>query len=90
MLSMADIILLSFVISTIALLSWLFLGIFREREYRTHHLFLKHRATFKFLFLPPPETPSASWTEKEKANAHIYRLFVEERGGSSRSLFIGF
>lgn len=91
MLSMADIILLSFVLSTILLLSWLFMGVFREREFGTHHIFLKHRATFKFVFLPPPDgVPNAELTEKQKLNAHIYRLFVEERGGSSRSLFIGF
>lgn len=91
MLSMADIILLSFVVSTILLLGWLFMGVFREREFGTHHIFLKHCATFKFIFLPPPDgVPTSELNEKEKHNAHIYRLFVEERGGSSRSLFIGF
>ena len=90
MLSIADICLLSFVISTLVMFTWLFLGVFREREYGTHHIFLKHRPTMKFLFIPPDESSRDSWGEKEKNQAHLYRLFVEERGGSSRSLFMGF
>ena len=73
--------------SMVLLFVWFFMGVYRDADTHTHHLFLKHRPTFRFVF-KLEETPAV--TEKQKYQVHLYRLFVEERGGYSRSVYLGF
>lgn len=72
---------------------WLFFGIYREKEYGTYHVFLKHRPTLRFFFSSTYRTTISHLSPKEQQalrnKEHYYREFVEERGGSIRSLFIG-
>lgn len=89
MVMMSDSMMVSIAITLAVLFIWLFMGVYREREYFTHHLFLKHRPSIKFFFIPD-DTPPDERNDKQKRQAHLYRLFVEEKNGYARSLFIGF
>jgi hypothetical protein len=75
---------------------WLFLGIFRDREWSEQHLFLKHRPSFKFTFYSPRGEADPSSipghegyiSPKEEAEEQAYIEFVEEHGGYRRSVYI--
>ena len=84
---MTDFMMISVAITLAVMFLWLFMGVYREREYCTHHLFLKHRPSIKFFFMPE-DTPPDERTAKQKRQADLYRLFVEEKNGYARSLYL--
>lgn len=77
-----------------ALFTWLFSGIFFEREWREAHIFLKHRPSLKVLFYSPLGEADRSnvpgkegyLTPGQQAEESAYVEFVEEGGGYRRSI----
>jgi hypothetical protein len=72
---------------------WAWLGIYEEREFATHHLFLRHRPSSRFLFRAPvgeSDRPVTDLEPGEQAEEKLYREFVESGNGSKRSLYLGF
>ncbi len=72
---------------------WLFPGIYRDREFRDMHLFLKHRPTFKFKFYAPlgeSDERLNSLSSESRYEEMMYQEYVEEGGGSQRSIPIPF
>ncbi len=75
---------------------WLFVGIFRDREWSESHLFLKHRPSFKVSFYSPRGEADPSsipghegyLSPKEEAEEQAYIEFVEEHRGHRRSIYI--
>ena len=68
---------------------WLFLGIYRDREFRDKHLFIKHRPTFKFNFFAPLGESDHTLNDlnPEQRNEEImYQEYVEQGGGYKRSI----
>ncbi len=74
------------------LMGWLFLGVYTEREFGDHHLFLKHRPTFKLSFYAPLGESDYTLNDLDPDRAHeevMYRQYVEEGGGYRRSVPLG-
>lgn len=70
-------------------LGWLFLGIFRDREFGEKHLFIKHRPSFKFNFRAPLGESDYTLSDldpERRFEEVMYREFVEEGGGYGRSI----
>ena len=67
---------------------WLFLGIYRDREFGARHLFLKHRPTFKFSFSAPLGESDHTLNDLDPESRYeeeMYREYVEAGGGYRRS-----
>jgi hypothetical protein len=76
-------------LSHVALLAWLFGGIYREREFGDYHLFLKARPTARFYFTAPAgeaDDEDIHLTPEEWSAEHAYQEQVEAQGGYRRSL----
>jgi len=74
------------------LFGWLFLGVYRDREFGEHHLFVKHKPTFKVSFYAPIGETDRTLNELNPEESHeevMYREYVEERGGYRRSINLG-
>lgn len=75
---------------------WLFVGIFRDREWSELYLFIKHRPSFKVFFYSPrgEADPSSmpghegNLSPNEEIDEQAYVEFVEEHGGYRRSIYI--
>lgn len=71
---------------------WLFLGVYREREFGDRHLFIKHKPTFKISFYAPLGESDRTLNELNPEQSHeevMYREYVEEHGGYKRSISLG-
>jgi hypothetical protein len=71
------------------LLGWLFLGVFKDREFGKNHLFVKHHPTLKFSFYAPLGKSDRTLNELNPEQSHeeaMYREYVEDKGGSRRSI----
>lgn len=71
------------------LAAWLFLGVYRDREFGDSHLFLKHRPTFKVRFYAPIGESDTRVNDLAPASRYeeiMYREFVEDGGGYKRSI----
>lgn len=74
--------------------SWLFLGCYRDREFGTTHLFIKHRPTPKLIFRAPlgeadrSPTPGHEGylTPEQEREEQAYVDFVEAHRGRARSV----
>jgi hypothetical protein len=70
-------------------LSWLWVGVFLDRESRKPHLFLKHKATPKLLFYSPQGEASRSYTpgsegyltKEQIEEEEQYIEFIEKHDG---------
>jgi hypothetical protein len=74
------------------LFGWLFLGVFKDREFGEHHLFIKHKPTFKVSFYAPIGESDRTLNELNPEESHeevMFREYVEERGGYRRSIGLG-
>lgn len=68
---------------------WLFLGIYRDREFGSRHLFLKHRPTFKFIFSAPlgeSDNKLKDLDPERRYEEEMYHEYVEAGGGYKRSI----
>jgi hypothetical protein len=80
------------------LLCLLYVGFYFDREFNDLHIFLKHKPSFKIIFTAPRGEADISTiegndgflTEDENIEEQYYIDFVEEHGGSRRSIFLGF
>lgn len=75
------------------LAGWLFLGVYKDREFGGHHLFIKNRPTFKFSFYAPLGESDYTLNDLDPERAHeeiMYRQYVEDGGGYRRSISLGF
>ncbi len=69
----------------------IWLGIYVEREFGTHHLFLKHRSTSSFFFRAPSgESDRVDLSMEEELEESLYAEFVESGGGFRRSVYLFF
>jgi hypothetical protein len=74
------------------LAAWLMLGIYRDREFGDHHLFVKHKPTLKIRFYAPLGESDRTLNELNPKESHeevMYREYVEEHGGHNRSVGLG-
>jgi hypothetical protein len=74
------------------LAAWLMLGIYRDREFGGHRLFVKHTPTFKVRFYAPLGESDRTLNELNPKESHeevMYREYVEEQGGYRRSVGLG-
>jgi hypothetical protein len=84
--------------TTILIFVWLFVGFYRDREWRNLYIFIKHRPTVKLMFnAPRGEADPSSVPEKEgwltpqqEVEEEAYVEFVERHDGWKRSLSIPF
>lgn len=71
------------------LAGWLFLGIYRDREFGDKYLFVKHMPTFKFNFYAPlgeSDVRLDKLDRERRSEEMLYQEFVEKRAGSHRSI----
>lgn len=71
------------------LAGWLFLGIYRDREFGDRYIFIKHRPTFKFKFYAPlgeSDYKLSDLNPVQRYEETMYREYVEEGGGYERSI----
>ncbi len=76
----------------LSLAAWLILGIYRDREFGSHHLFVKHKPTFKLRFYAPLGKSDRTLNELNPKESHeevMYREYIEEHGGEKRSVGLG-
>jgi hypothetical protein len=86
-------IVLGILLAVAALTVWLFVGIYRDREWSDLHVFLKHRPSFKVSFYSPlgEADPSSIpgqegyMSPREEIEEQAYTEFVEKHGGYKRS-----
>jgi hypothetical protein len=80
--------------AAIALVGWLFVGMFWDREWDEPHVFLKYRPTFQVMFRAPggEADPSAIpghegyLTPEDELEEAAYIDFVEVHGGYRHSI----
>ena len=67
------------------LAGWLFLGIYRDREFSDKYLFIKHRPTFKFNFYAPAGESDKKPEDLAPENRQEEIMFIEfvEKGGGN-------
>ena len=71
------------------LIGWLFLGVYRDREFGNYRLFVKSSPTVKFSFYAPlgESDYTLNDLDPEKSQEEVmYRKYVEEGGGYRRSI----
>lgn len=77
----------------VLLAGWLFLGVYKDREFGGHYLFIKNRPTFKLSFYAPLGESDYTLNDLDPDRAHeevMYRQYVEDGGGYRRSIPLGF
>jgi hypothetical protein len=77
----------------VLLAGWLFLGVYKDREFGDHHLFIKNRPTLKLSFYAPLGESDYTLNDLDPDRAHeevMYRRYVEDGGGYRRSIPLGF
>ena len=75
-----------------ALLGWLFLGVYKDRKFGNHRLFVKHSPTLKFSFDAPLGESDFTLNDLGPQRSYeevMYRKYVEEGGGYRRSIPLG-
>jgi hypothetical protein len=76
----------------LALVGWLFLGVYRDREFGNRRLFIKHSPTLKFSFYAPLGESDLTLNDLDPERSLeevMYRKYVEEGGGYRRSIPLG-
>jgi hypothetical protein len=70
-------------------LSWLFLGIYHDREFGDKYLFIKHRPSLKFRFFAPLGESDHTLNDlnsEQRYEEIMYEEYVENGGGYKRSI----
>jgi hypothetical protein len=75
-----------------------FVGVYREREFGTHHVFVKHRPSARAFFTAPLGEADRSYvpgregylTPADEEEERAYVEFVERNGGFRRSVGLPF
>lgn len=83
--------LFAFAIAGVVLLSWLYLGVYNDREWGELNLFLKHRPTFKVYFHAPlgeSDRKINELPERLQMEERAYVEFVEKGGGYKRMIML--
>lgn len=78
-----------FLLPVAILVGWLFLGVYKDREFGNRRLFIKNSATLKFSFYSPLGKSDYTLNDLDPEGSHeevMYRKYVEEGGGSRRSI----
>lgn len=73
----------------VILVAWLYLGVYKDREFGNRRLFLKSSPTLKFSFYAPlgESDYTLNDLDPEKSQEEVmYRKYVEDGGGSRRSI----
>ena len=76
----------------LVLIAWLFLGVYKDREFGNHRLFIKHSPTLKFSFYSPLGDSNYTLNDLDPERSQeevLYRKYVEEGGGYRRSVSLG-
>lgn len=71
------------------LFGWLFLGVYRDREFGNRRLFVKHRPTLQFRFYAPLGESDYTLNDLNPEQSHeeiMFREYVEDGGGYRRSI----
>jgi hypothetical protein len=80
------------VLPLVLLVGWMFLGVYKDREFGSHRLFVKNRPSFKLSFYAPLGESDYTLNDLDPERAHeevMYRQYVEEGGGWRRSIPLG-
>jgi hypothetical protein len=88
----------SLALVVLVLASRSFVGVYREREFGTHHVFVKHRPSPRVLFTAPLGEADRSdvpghegyLAPAEAEEERAYVEFVEQHGGFRRSVDLPF
>jgi hypothetical protein len=70
-----------------------FVGVYQDREFRTWHVFLKHRPTLKMHFFAPlgeTDRTLSQLPENLRAEEAAFMEYVERGGGQARSICLPF
>ncbi|MEZ4296282.1 MAG: hypothetical protein R3B70_15025 [Polyangiaceae bacterium] len=70
---------------------WLFLGVYEDREFDQHYLFVKGRPSAKWAFRAPVgegDDDGVTLTENEWAEEMAFREHVEKLGGYERAVLL--
>ena len=71
------------------LAAWLFLGVYKDREFGNRRLFIKSSPTLKFSFFAPLGESDLTLNDLDPERSQeevMYRKYVEEGGGNRRSI----
>lgn len=71
------------------LIAWLFLGVYKDREFGNRRLFIKHRPSLKLSFYAPLGESDYTLNDLDPERSQeevMYRTYVEEGGGYRRSI----
>jgi hypothetical protein len=74
------------------LLCWLFMGVYKDRKFGNHRLFVKNSPTLKFSFYAPLGESEFTLNDLDPQRSQeevMYRKYVEEGGGYRRSIPLG-
>lgn len=80
---------IAFSLPAVLLVGWLFLGVYKDREFGNRRLFIKHHASLKVSFYSPLGQSDYTLNDldpKRSQEEVLYREYVEEGGGSRRSI----
>ena len=78
-------------IPALALVGWLFLGVYKDREFGDRRVFVKNSPTLKFSFYAPLGKSDLTLNDLDPERSQeevMYRKYVEEGGGNKRSISI--
>lgn len=84
--------LIAVLLPLVLMLGWLLLGIYRDREFGDHHLFVKHQPSVKFRFYAPLGESDFTLNDLDPERSQeevMYREYVEAHGGNKRSIPLG-
>lgn len=73
----------------VIIVSWLFLGVYKDREFGKRRLFVKHSPTLKVSFYAPLGESDLTLNDLDPARSQeevMYRKYVEDGGGNRRSV----
>jgi hypothetical protein len=71
------------------LIGWLFLGVYKDREFSQRRLFIKNSPTLKFSFYAPLGESDLTLNDLDPTRSQeevMYRKYIEEGGGYRRSI----
>lgn len=80
---------LAILLPPLLLIAWLFLGVYKDREFGNRRLFIKHRPSLKISFYAPLGESDYTLNDLDPERSEeevMFRTYVEEGGGSRRSI----